>query len=406
MKPTSANNSPANSGVVPFSAGVSEAVSGDVSLYIHVPFCRSRCIYCGFYSNELTSGGAQLDTYRNALLEQVKTYVSHISGEIPTVYFGGGTPSLLGGSLVEVLDEIRMQGTVSADAEITVEANPESLTAESLAAWIKAGVSRVSLGVQAFDDEVLTMLARAHDVKTAHAALKLLRESGIDFSLDLIAGIPGVTDAQWTSWLEQAVASGACHVSIYALTVEEHTPLEVLIRHQAIAPTDEDRAADQLEIADLFLRENGIDRYEISNYARPGKRSRHNCRYWQGGQYLGLGPGAASMIEGDDKLRHRFVLYDEIIDYVENPCRREPIEDEILSQKEALLEDIMLGMRLMQGVREEAVIAAGITPVMEGCRDIGLVYFDTDTKRYRLTERGWLLGNEVFEAIWCSQDDC
>ncbi|MBK5211182.1 MAG: radical SAM family heme chaperone HemW [Coriobacteriia bacterium] len=377
-----------------------------MSLYLHVPFCRSRCIYCGFYSNVLTSGGAELENYRNALLEQVKTSVPLILGEIPTIYFGGGTPSLLAGSIAEVLDEIRAQGTVTEDAEITVEANPESLSAESLTAWINAGVTRVSLGVQAFDDEVLAMFARAHDVKIAKAALGLLQESGIDFSLDLIAGIPGVTDEQWTSWLEAAVAADACHISIYALTVEEHTPLEVLIRQQDIAPVDDDRAADQLEIAERFLEKNGISRYEISNYARPGKRSRHNCRYWQGGQYLGLGPGAASMVEGEDNVRHRFVLYDEISDYLGNPCRKEPVEDEILSEKEARLEDVMLGMRLTEGVRDEDVFAVGITAVMEKCCEQGLVYFDADTKRYRLTERGWLLGNEVFGAIWCSQDNC
>lgn len=393
-----------------------------LSLYIHVPFCTSRCIYCDFYSTVSTSLTDDMLAYTDALLAQIRTLAQHFSGTISSIYFGGGTPSLLGETISEILHVVKSSIDVSENAEITVESNPDSLNAAALDSWRKAGVTRISLGVQSFDNETLKTLGRIHSAEDAVSALTLLNDEGWIFSLDLIAGIPHVSMEQWRDSLGKAIASGASHLSIYPLSVEEDTPLETLICHGIIPDVDEDSSADHMLAARHELMRAGFEHYEIANFAKPGFQSVHNSRYWTGGSYLGLGPGAASMLytvseAGRDCTAHaervlldshaaspihdrvRFVLHETLEEFLENPEMLVPSEWEDLAAVDAAREDIMLGLRLFRGVPTSVIEGAGLQDALNIECEQGLV--EVSEGSYRLTERGWLLGNEVFSKVWC-----
>lgn len=375
----------------------------ELSLYIHVPFCTSRCIYCDFYSTVSDDIAEESAKFVDALIAQIQNISKHFSGIIVSVYFGGGTPSLLGDAIALVLNEISQDMTLSSNAEITIEANPDSLTASALHSWRKAGATRISLGVQSFCDETLNLLGRIHSKGDVHSAIALLRDENWSFSLDLIAGVPGVSEKEWSESLMQAASSGAAHLSVYPLSVEESTPLEVLISRGVIDDVDEDASADQMLAARHRLMHEGYEHYEISNFAKPGFESKHNSRYWTGGAYLGLGPGAASMLysTAPETGRTRFALHDTLEEYLSDPETLMPGEWEDLSREEAASEDIMLGMRLFQGVSTSVIEQSGLAGVMNHLLEQGLV--ELAHERYRLTERGWLLGNQVFSAIWCDK---
>lgn len=372
-----------------------------LSLYIHVPFCASRCIYCDFYSTVSSNFDTESGRYVNALLAQIRTVAEHFSGAVTSVYFGGGTPSLLGEEIAVILNQIKELFSLSPDVEITIEANPESVSAAILDTWGAAGATRISLGVQSFNNETLKMLGRIHSSEKVEEALELLRMGKWSFSVDLIAGIPGVAHQEWKESLHKAITSGACHVSVYPLAVEEGTPLERLIAQNVIDEVDEDISADHMLIARHDLIRAGISHYEISNFAKPGCESRHNTRYWTGGSYLGLGPGAASMLYVNGNERVRFALHESLEDFFANPSVLEPAEWEDLNAHDSEREDIMLGLRLFKGVEASKITHAGLNDTMKRALNQELVEFVEGF--YRLTERGWLLGNEVFSAVWCDE---
>jgi len=390
-----------------------------VALYVHVPFCLSKCGYCDFTS--AVSDTRWHAPYVDAVLFAAAHWDSYdLLGDVPTLYFGGGTPTILGDELVRLVERLAETISLRPDAEITVETNPDTTDPTLVASLMAAGVNRFSLGVQSLDDAVLRTLGRRHSAQTALAAAQVLAESGMPFSVDLICGVPGQSEESWRATLVGAIATGAGHLSVYPLSIEAGTPLATAVEAGTMSEPDSDTAAAMMIIAEDALREAGFVRYEVANYARPGQESRHNTTYWTGGAYLGLGPAAASMLpvskyavvadaEGwgvadRDAARVRFSATCDTTDFIRRPLAA-PAEVEFLSAEETAREDVMLGMRLSAGVPAEQVTKAGLDDVLAGLLADGLVERVTDgPARWSVTRRGWLLGNTVFGRIWDISD--
>ncbi len=267
-------------------------------LYIHVPFCRRKCRYCAFYSEPAGSGDA-LRLWADALVADMRRRSAALGHPaVSTVFFGGGTPSLVPpAQLGRILDCAAECFSLNADAEVSMEANPDSVDADRAAGFRAAGVNRVSLGVQALDDALLAAVGRVHDRAGALAAFRALREAKFDnVGLDFIWALPGETKQSWKAQLAEAAALGPEHLSCYGLTLEEGTPL-FRERERLLFP-DEDEAAAMYEAGGALLEAAGFRQYEISNYARPGRECRHNLGYWLGEEYVGLGPAAVSFLDG------------------------------------------------------------------------------------------------------------
>lgn len=394
-----------------------------VALYVHVPFCLSKCAYCDFYSEpgELSRAGAFVDA---ALFEAGHWSHYDLLDDVPSAYFGGGTPTVLGDELVRLVEGMLSTARVRPGAEVTVETNPETTSPALVERLVAAGVSRFSLGVQSFDDAVLATLGRPHDGTRARAAARVLEHAGVPFSVDLICGVPGQSFASWDATLEQAVASGARHVSVYPLSVEEGTPLAAAVAAGSLPAPDPDLAADMMLAAEVALAAAGLPRYEVANYAQPGFESRHNLAYWTGVPYLGVGPHAASMLpfsefariaDGEGwadgaspheplPARARFTRDASLAEYVRTPLAH-PGEVDLLDASDAAREDVMLGLRLVDGVPAAQADAAGVTPVLERLAERGLVQLHgpDGRGRWRTTQRGWLLGNQVFADVWAGE---
>ncbi len=378
-------------------------------VYVHVPFCASRCDYCDFYSivDELHEHTV---TYVAAATSEAYRWASRgLPGVLETLYIGGGTPTVLGGQLIRLVTDILERFPVRKAAEVTVEGNPDTLHAGLVDPLAAAGVTRVSVGVQSFDDRDLRLLGRRHDAAKAEAACAAVRAAGLQLSVDLMCGVPGQTPSVWIDTLERAIATGAGHVSVYPLSVEEGTPLAAAIDTGLVAAPDPDMAADMLLAAETLLERAGIIRYEVANYARPGEESRHNTAYWTGRPYLGIGPSAHGMLDPATAQWANFigapdgvarVRYANVRD-VERWFMGESPEIETLDAGQSAREDIMLGLRLVAGVSRVTVDHAGLTPVLESLRDQGLV--ELAAERWRTTTRGWLLGNEVFGRVWAGE---
>jgi len=296
---------------------------------------------------------------------------------------------------------------VHPNAEITVEANPDSLSRATLAQLMDQGVNRVSVGVQSFDARVLGMLGRRHDAVAAWRACEAVIDAGLALSVDLICGVPGQSEASWAETLRRAVDTEARHISVYPLSVEEGTPLATAIDSGLVAEPDPDTAADMMVMARDALALSGFTRYEVANYAKDAAdQSRHNNAYWTGRSYIGIGPGAhgmldaptavaAGMAEGlEPGARLRYANSGAIDEWMVG------VGDsyEVLTPEEVAREDIMLGLRLAEGVAEDDVEAAGLTEDLQSLAELGLV--ERVDAHWHTTTRGWLLGNEVFSRIW------
>lgn len=391
-----------------------------VSLYVHVPFCVSKCAYCDFYS---TAGGeSKYGPFVDAALFETGHWSHYdLLDDVPTLYVGGGTPTVIGEELVRLVRGLLETVRLRPGAEVTVESNPETTEAGAVAALIDVGVNRFSLGLQSFDDEVLRTLGRCHDAGRARDATRVLRESGASFSIDLMCGVPGQSAASWDATLEEAISSGARHISVYPLTLEEGTPLCAAVRAGEVAEPDPDEAADMMLAAEVALTAAGLPRYEVASYAQPGHEARHNLVYWTGGSYLGVGPHAASMLtfeqyrraaEGEGwtlpsvgapvPARARFVRDASLDDYLRRPLAS-PGPAEFLTADEAAREDAMLGLRTTYGISSADAERAGVSEVLADLASRGLVRSTEGPGgevRWRTTEQGWLLGNSVFGAVW------
>ena len=320
-------------------------------LYIHVPFCGRRCVYCDF--SIAVRRATPVKEYVSALSAELRSQPHDGHWALDTVYLGGGTPSRLGGEgIASVLDLVRSRAQFSASAEVTIEANPEDVTGDSVKAWRDAGVNRVSLGVQSFNDDVLKWMHRNHTGAEAEAALGILRDVGIaNVSVDLIFALPETLRRTWADDLSRAIALEPPHISVYGLTVEPLTPLGRWVSAGSVNATEEDPYADEFLAADERLTAAGYAHYEVSSYARDGMKSRHNSAYWTGAEYLGLGPSAHSLVDGARRWNVR--AYE---DWRSRAIGGKSLVEgsEILTRELRHLESIYLGLRTSAGYRRSS----------------------------------------------------
>lgn len=263
-------------------------------IYIHIPFCKHKCNYCNFYSLASTR---YMDQVADAIIQELGQRKNYLEDQkVETIYFGGGTPSIINTADIErMLKAVFGNFNVEQGAEITLESNPDDLTPEKLQAFKNAGINRLSIGIQSFRQEDLVFLSRTHSAVQVTQCIYDAQQAGFNnLSIDLIYGIPTLTDEGWEENLRKTFSFGISHISAYSLTVEDKTPLELLIRKGKMKPVDENRSITQYHILSNMMQEQGYEHYEVSNFCLPGAYSRHNTAYWQGKPYLGLGPSAHS----------------------------------------------------------------------------------------------------------------
>ena len=377
-----------------------------LGIYIHVPFCRSKCQYCDFYS--LSSKDDKLmDGYLNAICAHIKEAGALAPAyKVDTVYFGGGTPSFFGAEgMATILTYIRRSFDVDNNAEITFEANPDSVTDKLLKRLRAEGFNRVSLGIQTDDDEVLRKLGRPHTFANAVTAYHRIRKAGFrNVSVDLMYGLPGQTLRAWRETLEHVLTLNPEHISCYGLTVEEGTPLYEY-RDYAKLP-DDDAQADMYLAAIEMLKAYGYRQYEISNFARKGLYSKHNMKYWTGGEYLGFGPSASSDFAGK-----RFTLCRSVQEYISGIKNQDQIIDEVqeIPLRERAGEYLMLRLRTFNGINAEdyernfLLPFAPLEDILEKNRDFGYAV-RTEDGRWHLTPKGFLLSNTIISDLLLAQD--
>ncbi|MBS1745049.1 MAG: radical SAM family heme chaperone HemW [Bacteroidetes bacterium] len=314
-------------------------------IYIHIPFCRKACYYCNFH---FSVSQQLLPQMVNAIAKEAVLRSSLISENISTIYFGGGTPSLLSGSdLLLIMDSLHTVFNVDAGAEITLEANPDDINNENLSTWKQAGINRLSIGAQSFFNDELQWMNRAHNAGQAYTGIELAKQNGFEnITIDFIYGTPHLTDEKWLTNLNMAKTLNVPHLSCYALTVESKTALYKMIEQKKKENIDADKQGRQFEILMDWARDNDYEHYEISNFAQPGFRSRHNSSYWQGKPYLGLGPSAHSYngISRQWNIANN-TLYIKSIN--ENIV---PFEIEMLTPVQLINEYIMTALRTSEGI--------------------------------------------------------
>ncbi|MGI6216226.1 MAG: radical SAM family heme chaperone HemW [Coriobacteriales bacterium] len=425
------------------------------SLYLHVPFCVRRCAYCDFQTSAVPVDDPAIDSWLSNMGESLgKASSAGMLDGVETIYIGGGTPSYLGEErLATLLHEISEALDLKSLREFSIEANPDSFTEGVADVLEEGGVSRISLGLQSLDDEVLQTLGRVHDAETARNALGLACSKFGNVSADVICGVMGQSEESLSSTLHEVVSAGVSHVSIYPLMVEEGTPLAKKVEEFAVPGIDEGKQADHMELAEQVLAESGFHRYEVASYCKPDAWSRHNVCYWTGKPYLGLGPGASSMM-GSRDLRE--VLSSGALD-VWNPRVQQAVtkasfeceswdcdpvrarvslslEDcdvELLSARESACEDAMLSMRMSIGMgagdfKRFAAEAPSLESAAQKVVDEGLAEWlapeqieaagkidtsileatcDMSEDRLVPTHRGWLMGNELYGEFWACASD-
>ena len=353
-------DTPPPDGLLPASATVG-ALSRNLGLYIHVPFCTVRCGYCDFNTytaSELT--GVTQSTYPDqasweiSFAAQVLAQSTLPNRELATVFFGGGTPSLLGPKpILTLLQSARDSFGVKPDVEVTVEANPDSISEADLLDLAQGGVTRVSLGVQSHDRSVLATLDRTHNPATVPQVVSWVKRAGLQVSLDLIYGTPGESIESWQRTLDYALSLDPDHISAYALIVEQGTALASRIRRGEIQPPDDDLHADMYQVADVVLSDAGFSWYEVSNWAKsPAYRSRHNLSYWKSDDWWGVGPGAHSHVGGVRwwNVKHPSAYAARVQERLSPAHARER-----LTAEAQLLESLMLGIRMREGLRVESI---------------------------------------------------
>ena len=371
-------------------------------LYLHIPFCQQKCLYCDFAS--YAQSEHLFDVYTTALCQQIAEQGGMLCKPlIDTVYIGGGTPSILPVPLMEkILASLTANFTIQADAEISMEANPGTVTKEQFIALKSLGINRLSFGVQSLNDKLLANLGRIHRTAESLAAIEYALSAGFaEISIDLMYGLPGQTYDGFARELEQAVALSTNHLSIYGLKLEEGTPLATAFTQGKLTLPDEAEEEAMYDLMTDFLPKQGLQRYEISNFARPGKECRHNLKYWYYEPYLGLGCAAHSFLQGE-----RISQVTGIEEYIRAiTTGSSPIAmRETLTQNESMAEYIFLALRTIQGMELAGFSQYFNTDffnhfgaVWNKLNQQGLVA--TDTKQIWLTEQGMKFGNIVFRSF-------
>ena len=321
-----------------------------LGLYLHIPFCRQRCDFCAFYLEIHREDRAKV--FVQSLIHEIELSAQqHVAAGRPiqSVYFGGGTPTVLAVTqLISILSEIRKQLTLASDCEITVEAHPSTISEQDLVQLLQAGVTRMSFGAESMDDGDLSRVGRPGAVHETITAVTQARAAGFtNINLDVMYGLPGQSLESWQRTLAHCLTLAPTHLSCYALTVEEDTRLASNIQRRRSPAPDEDLQIEMDEAAQRMLDDAGYERYEVSNYANPGYACRHNLLYWSNGEYLGLGPSAQSYLDGT-----RFGNVADLMAYNTSiGTHRLPIEDRTrLSEKEQLRDAVIFGLRLIRGI--------------------------------------------------------
>ena len=371
-----------------------------LGLYIHIPFCKSKCVYCDFYS--LPRSESRMDDYTDALCAHLAETAPFAAGHlVDTVYFGGGTPSYLGTKrLVKILKTILKKYKVDKQAEITLEANPDSAGDwKELRTLRRCGFNRLSLGMQSADDEELSEIGRVHTMAQTEAAVEAARKAKFqNLSLDLIYGLPHQTLEGWQKNLSAALDLTPEHLSCDGLKVEEGTPL--FARRGTAGLPGDDAQADMYLYTVEFLKAQGYEQYEISNFAKPGCASRHNLKYWTGGEYLGFGPAASSDFGGK-----RFTIAPDIYKYMDGVKHGGPILSECqeVPARERAGEYLMLRLRTSEGIDGETYMRQYLLPfapleeLLQQYQTQGLATLEGG--RWRLTPRGFLMSNSILVEL-------
>ena len=365
-------------------------------VYIHIPFCKSRCSYCDFATDVYRSSEA-VERYVRALCREISSIRDELRTlSADTIYFGGGTPSLLTPDQLErTLSILRARFEISSDAEITMEMNPATVSAQTLTGYRELGVNRASFGVQTFNDRDLKLLARGHDANDARATFGLLRDAGFDnISFDLIAGLPGQTMEDWRRNLEEAVSMSPEHLSLYLLEIHESTPLAEQVRSGRRMPIEDELAAEMYELMIDTLADAGYRQYEISNFTKPGFESRHNSKYWRLDPVYGFGVSAHSF-DGVERYANERDT-NAYVEMIESSGTAEVSREKI----DEAAEHAFLGLRLNEGIdvseysrRFERDLSVQASNALEN----GLA--EVTGGRMRLTRKGRLFSNEVFSEL-------
>ncbi len=381
-----------------------------LGLYIHVPFCGKKCRYCSFITDVPHTG--EMNRFLDAIEHESCYWPDRIDRPVTSVFFGGGTPSLLGtAGLARLLRILWRSFDLAPGAEVTSEMNPESATLQTLGVAFDNGVNRISLGVQSFNNNVLQSLGRLHDARDAYLAIERARAAGFNnVSIDLMFGTPGQTLSIWKRDLWEAISIKTEHVSLYGLTVDEGTPLESDVVSGQVTVADEDLSAEMYECAIDTLSSAGLKHYEISNFAQPGREAEHNLNYWRHGEYIGLGPAAHSHLDG---LRWRNT--NNLNVYLANwekgnaPSQDFREEVEVIDARRRLSDSVILGLRTLAGIEWPLPSEAGdpcclaeLEQVTDRYRELGLL--ESSDGRLRLTRRGLLLSNEVFAGLLLDEE--
>lgn len=385
-----------------------------LGLYIHVPFCERKCSYCGFLSYT-GHGPEDFGSYAASLKREIALLAKAAGGKtarsLDTVFFGGGTPSLLSGDEVaSIIGCIRESFAVSPDVEATLEANPGTLDLAKLEGYREAGINRISLGIQSFDDEVLRALGRIHDRRQALEAVELVRKAGFgNLSLDLMFGLPGQSLETWLDTLDKAAGLAPEHLSLYALQLEEETPLYRDYKSERVPQVPPALERRMYHEASAFLQACGYHRYEISNFARPGFACRHNLKYWEMGEFLGAGPGASSYLDGrrwknmESIKSWQDAIALEILGVDNNTLSLDSIRD-----RAGIF--VFTGLRKAEGIRFadflreigqdfETVYPEGRS-ILEVCEREGLLALETGPRAgFRLTDAGIDRSNEIMSEF-------
>jgi len=382
-------------------------------VYLHIPFCKSRCSYCDF-ATDVYRDSAAVDRYVEALCREILSEppalaggridgvgstlgnwpAAHAAGsDIDTIYFGGGTPSLLAPGQVErIINSVNSVFSVAGNAEVTMEMNPATVTPETLASFRELGINRASFGVQTFNDRDLKLLARGHDANDARTTFKMLRDAGFDnISFDLIAGLPGQTLNDWSRNLDEAVGMGPEHLSLYLLEIHEATPLAEQIRSGRRTPIDEELAAEMYELMLDRLAGAGYEQYEISNFSKPGFESRHNTKYWRLDPVFGFGVSAHSFDGRERYSNERDTA--RYVEMIERAGSAEIYREEV----DLASEYAFLGLRLNEGITlddYEDRFGRRLETKISELAENGLLELSEGS--LRLTRKGMLFSNEVF----------
>lgn len=375
-------------------------------LYIHIPYCRQKCHYCNFYS---LASRKYRELLPEALMQELALQKDYLAGEkLQTIYIGGGTPTVYPPQVIaEIIEFAKKQFEIDALAEITIEANPDDLSADYLQQLRQTPVNRLSIGIQSFHDDDLHYLHRNHSAANAHQAIHNSVAAGFDnLSIDLIYGIPGLTDKKWMTNIKTILDYNIPHVSAYALTVEPGTALDKLINKQKLPPVEEQQAADQFVILMEMMVAAGYEHYEISNFSKPGQYARHNTSYWQGVPYLGIGPSAHAF---DGRSRQWNVSNLEA--WLAGIRNKKPaFEREMLSPTQQLNEYVMTSLRTMWGTDLQIIqsrFGAGLRQMVlhqaASFQKKGLVFINNNI--ITLTQPGKLFADGIAAELFVEEGE-